>query len=37
MPARIRNVKEGPDGSIFVLTDESDGKVLRLTPAKTSE
>jgi aldose sugar dehydrogenase len=33
MPARIRNVKEGPDGSIFVLTDEDDGKVLRLTPA----
>jgi aldose sugar dehydrogenase len=36
MPERIRNVKEAPDGSIFVLTDVDDGKVLRLTPAQAS-
>jgi glucose/arabinose dehydrogenase len=28
---RIRNVAQGPDGAVYVLTDESDGKVLRLT------
>jgi aldose sugar dehydrogenase len=33
MPARIRDVEQAPDGSLFVLTDEDDGKVLRLTPA----
>ncbi|MEJ7687864.1 MAG: PQQ-dependent sugar dehydrogenase [Variovorax sp.] len=30
--ARIRDVKQGPDGLIYVLTDESDGKLLRLLP-----
>jgi aldose sugar dehydrogenase len=29
---RIRDVAQGPDGSIFVITDEPDGKVLRLAP-----
>jgi glucose/arabinose dehydrogenase len=28
---RIRDVREGPDGWLYVLTDDSDGKVLRLT------
>jgi glucose/arabinose dehydrogenase len=32
--ARIRDVRQGPDGAIWVLTDASDGKVLRITPAK---
>lgn len=27
---RIRDVAEGPDGSIYVITDESDGHILRL-------
>lgn len=32
--ARIRQVAEGPDGALYVLTDSrEDGKVLRLTPA----
>lgn len=31
--ARIRDVAQGPDGAIYALTDESDGKLLRLTPA----
>jgi glucose/arabinose dehydrogenase len=31
MGARIRDVVQGPDGSVFALTDEYDGKILRLT------
>ncbi|MCC6076879.1 PQQ-dependent sugar dehydrogenase [Pseudomonas sp. GCM10022188] len=27
---RIRDVREGPDGWLYLLTDESDGKLLRL-------
>ena len=30
--ARIRNVRQGPDGSVYVLTDESSGKILKLFP-----
>lgn len=30
---RIRDVRVGPDGAIYVLTDDSDGKLLRITPA----
>jgi glucose/arabinose dehydrogenase len=30
---RIRDVAQAPDGSILVITDESDGKVLRLAPS----
>ena len=30
---RIREVKIGPEGYIYLLTDESDGKILRLSPA----
>ena len=29
---RIRDVKEGPDGLLYVLTDESRGEILRLRP-----
>ena len=29
---RIRDVREGPDGLIYVLTDSSDGKLIRLDP-----
>jgi glucose/arabinose dehydrogenase len=31
--ARIRDVREAPDGTIWLLTDARDGKVLRLVPA----
>jgi glucose/arabinose dehydrogenase len=28
---RIRDVRQGPDGAIWVLTDAGDGKLMRLT------
>lgn len=31
--ARIRDVRQGPDGLLYLLTDESDGKLLRIIPA----
>ena len=31
---RIRDVRSGPDGFLYVLTDSPQGKVLRLIPAK---
>jgi glucose/arabinose dehydrogenase len=30
--ARIRDVKQGPDGLLYILTDESNGKLMRLLP-----
>jgi glucose/arabinose dehydrogenase len=30
---RIRDVRTGPDGYVYVLTDEAEGKLLRLEPA----
>ncbi|MFW3615569.1 PQQ-dependent sugar dehydrogenase [Billgrantia antri] len=30
--ARIRDVEQGPDGRVYVLTDEADGKLIRLAP-----
>jgi glucose/arabinose dehydrogenase len=30
--ARIRDVKQGPDGWLYVLTDEARGRLLRLKP-----
>lgn len=29
---RIRDVKVGPDGAIYVITDEIDGRILKLVP-----
>jgi glucose/arabinose dehydrogenase len=29
---RVRNVKVGPDGAIYLLTDEDEGHVLKVTP-----
>lgn len=31
---RIRDVRTGPDGRLYLLTDESDGRVLRLEPVR---
>jgi aldose sugar dehydrogenase len=33
---RIRDVEVAPDGAVLVLTDESNGSVLRLTPERTT-
>jgi glucose/arabinose dehydrogenase len=33
MGTRIRDVVQGPDGAVYALTDERDGKILRLTAA----
>ena len=33
---RIREVKPGPDGLIYVLTDEAAGAVLRIEPARAT-
>jgi glucose/arabinose dehydrogenase len=30
---RVRDVRQGPDGLIYVLTEEVDGAVLRVEPA----
>jgi glucose/arabinose dehydrogenase len=32
LKTRIRDVRTGPDGAIYLLTDEDDGKVLKVTP-----
>lgn len=32
--ARVRDVRQGPDGAVYVLTDASNGALLRLTPAQ---
>jgi glucose/arabinose dehydrogenase len=34
---RIRDVVEGPGGALYLLTDEDNGEVLRLTPAETDD
>ena len=31
---RIRDVRQGPDGALYLLTDEAGGRILRLAPAK---
>ena len=30
--ARIREVAQGPDGALYVLTDGDNGRLLRITP-----
>ena len=31
---RIRDVRQGPDGALWLLTDSSAGRILRVTPAR---
>ena len=31
---RIRDVRQGPDGALYVLTDEDDGQVIRVAPKR---
>jgi len=30
---RVRDVREGPDGAIYLATDEDAGEILRVVPA----
>jgi glucose/arabinose dehydrogenase len=30
---RIRDVREGPDGALYLATDSSRGRILRVAPA----
>ena len=32
--AAVRDVQQGPDGAIYVITDDNNGKILRIEPAK---
>lgn len=32
--ARIRDVRTGPDGNLYILTDSSRGKLIRISPAE---
>jgi glucose/arabinose dehydrogenase len=34
MGERIRDVREGPDGALYLLTDNRNGRILRVAPAK---
>jgi glucose/arabinose dehydrogenase len=31
---RVRDVRQGPDGLLYVLTDESNGSLIRLEPVE---
>jgi glucose/arabinose dehydrogenase len=33
---RVRDVRQGPDGLLYVITDEDDGALLRIEPAPSS-
>jgi aldose sugar dehydrogenase len=32
-PERIRNVRQGPDGALYLLTDNEKGRILKLVPS----
>jgi glucose/arabinose dehydrogenase len=34
MGERIRDVRTGPDGFLYILTDASNGRLIRLEPAR---
>ena len=31
---RVRDVRQGPDGALYIVTDEDDGELLRITPRR---
>ena len=31
---RIRDVRQGPDGALWLATDNGSGRILRVTPAR---
>ena len=36
LDARIRDVHEGPEGALYVMTDREGGKIVRLVPKKSA-
>jgi len=34
---RIRDVRQGPDGLLYLLTDETAGALLRIEPVRTEQ
>ena len=32
LPQRVRDVRQGPDGFLYVLTDQRDGQLVRIVP-----
>ncbi len=33
---RIRDIRSGPDGALYLVTDEADGQLIRVTPSRLS-
>jgi glucose/arabinose dehydrogenase len=33
-PERIRDVRQGPDGALYLLTDSATGRLLKLVPKR---
>jgi glucose/arabinose dehydrogenase len=31
---RVRDVRQGPDGALYVVTDERDGELWKITPRR---
>jgi glucose/arabinose dehydrogenase len=31
---RIRDVRQGPDGNLYIVTDDANGELLRLSPKR---
>jgi glucose/arabinose dehydrogenase len=34
MRPHVRDVRQGPDGALYVLTDSTSGKLLKLVPRR---
>lgn len=34
--ARVRDVAQGPDGALYLLTDQQNGDILRILPQETA-
>ena len=34
---RVRDVRQGPDGLIYILTEEDDGAVIRIEPGAVTQ
>lgn len=34
---RVRDVRQGPDGRLYILTDETDGRLIRLDPSAETD